>query len=140
MLLILYTAAAFAMSDFPNAVADELGMPCTATCDLCHSSSSGGGTPTQAFGLAMMDRGLTADSSTIAGALDLMVADAVDSDGDGLIDTEELARGRNPNGGADYCAAGESGPTYGCLSTTGGARGGLLVAALGLGLLLRRRR
>lgn len=140
MLLALLASTAFAMSNFPGDIADDLGMPCTPTCDLCHSSASGGGTPTTAFGLAMMDRGLTASADSIAGALDAMVADGVDSDDDGTIDTEELAQGMNPNGGTDFCADGQAGPSYGCLSTTSGSAVAWPALLLGLGLLLRRRR
>ena len=140
MLIVLLASASFAMSNFPGDIADDLGMPCTPTCDLCHSSASGGGTPTTAFGMAMMDRGMTSSSSSLAGALDQMVADAVDSDDDGIIDTEELAQGMNPNGDADYCVNGQVGPSYGCASP--GARPlGLAALSLGLlGLALRRRR
>lgn len=140
MLIVLLASASFAMSNFPADIADDLGMPCTPTCDLCHSSSAGGGTPTTPFALAMMDRGMTSASSSLAAALDQMVADAVDSDDDGIIDTEELAQGMNPNGDTDFCADGQVGPSFGCASA--GARpAGLAVLSLGLlGLALRRRR
>ena len=141
LLLTLTLSSAFALSSFPGEVEADLGMPCAPTCDLCHSSAGGGGTPTQAFGVAMMDRGMTSSSSTIATALDAMVADAVDSDEDGIIDTEALAQGLNPNpDGTDFCADGSSGPTYGCLSVTGSSAGGIAGLLVGLGALVARRR
>ncbi|RME20201.1 MAG: hypothetical protein D6798_20985 [Deltaproteobacteria bacterium] len=88
----------------------------------------------------MMDRGMTTDMASLSMALDMMAADGVDSDGDGIIDTEELALGMNPNGGADYCADGQVGPSYGCLSSAATARGGFLAALLSLGAMLARRR
>lgn len=140
LLWTLSAAPVQALSNFPAEVQDDLGMPCAPTCDLCHSGASGGGTPTQAFGLAMMDRGLTSSTSSIAVALDEMVADAVDSDEDGTIDTEDLALGENPNpDGNDFCAAGLEGPSYGCLNVAP-ASAGLLGLLLGGGLVVRRRR
>lgn len=140
VLLLLPTA--LAMSTYPGEIYNDLGMPCAATCDLCHSSTSGGGTPTQAFGLAMMDRGLTSSADTLGPALDAMVADAVDSDDDGVIDTEALARGENPNpGGEPFCVAGGlDAPSYGCLSVVSSPAAGLLGMLAGLGAALRRRR
>ncbi len=140
MLIALLASTAFALPNYPDEIAADLGMPCTPTCDLCHSSAAGGGVPTTPFGTAMINRGMTTDMASLAMALDMMVSDAVDSDGDTIIDTEELAQGMNPNGGTDYCADGQVGPTYGCLSSAGTARGGLFAALLGLGAMLLRRR
>lgn len=140
MLIPLLASTAFAMSSYPGAIAEDLGMPCTPTCDLCHSSASGGGAPTTAFGLAMVDRGLTASTSTLAAALDAMIGDAVDSDADGIMDTEALAQGLDPNGGTPYCAEGAAGPSYGCLSVTASPATGGAGLLLGLAALLRRRR
>lgn len=140
LMLALLAGPAQALSTFPAEIETDLGMPCAPTCDLCHSSASGGGTPTQPFGLAMMDRGLSSSADSIAPALDEMVADAVDSDGDGTIDTEDLALGENPNpDGSPFCAAGIEGPSYGCLNVAP-ASAGLLGLLLGTGLVARRRR
>lgn len=140
LLLALLAGPAHALSNFPAEIEADLGMPCAPTCDLCHASTSGGGTPTQAFGLAMMDRGMSSSTDSIAPALDALVADAVDSDGDGTIDTEDLALGENPNpDGNDFCAAGIEGPSYGCLNVAP-ASAGLLGLLLGTGLVARRRR
>ncbi|NOY25055.1 MAG: hypothetical protein GXP62_04195 [Oligoflexia bacterium] len=143
LLYALITSSAFAMSNFPADLQTDLGMQCTATCDLCHSSPSGSGVPTEPFGIAMVDRGLTVDAATVAGALDAMVADAVDSDGDGIIDTEALAQGLNPNPtGADYCPVGSSitGPVYGCASVSASPVSGLAGLLIGLVALADRRR
>jgi len=143
MLSILLVSTAFAMPQFPGLIETDLGMPCTPTCDLCHSTAGGSGVPTQAFGIAMKDRGLSVMDSTVTPALDAMGADMVDSNGDGTIDTEELAQGLNPNpGGTDYCPVGSgiTGPSYGCLSTVPSPAAGFAGLAVGLLAMLRRRR
>lgn len=145
MLIPFLTASAWASAIYPTDLEADLGMPCTPACTVCHESlAGGGGTVTQAFGMALMDRGLTGGSNSggLATALDTLTNDGVDSDGDGVIDTDELIAGSDPNpGGVDFCA----GPTpltphYGCgASTRPGPALGWLVAGLALGLGLSRR-
>ena len=143
--LLVLLSPAFALSNFPGEISNDLGMPCTPTCALCHASAGGGGLASQPFGMAMKQRGLTTNTSSISGALDGMATDLVDSDSDGVTDLDQLANGENPNpDGVDFCAAGGGGApplAYGCSSQGPSPRQGLVALGIGLvGLAFRRRR
>lgn len=139
MIPILLVSSAFAVAQYPGLVDNYLAMPCTPTCDLCHASSAGGGVANQTFAQAMQARGLTSNTGTLDAALALMESDGIDSDGDGISDTVELADGRNPNpGGSDFCPL-AGGPTYGCLSSAPAPGRGLAWLVLAGAALLRRR-
>lgn len=128
---MLLIALAFATSNFPSALESDLAMPCTPACTVCHTTNGGGGgTVTQPFGVELTSRGMTASNEQkLSDALTQMAADGVDSDGDGLPDTEALAQGIEPNTGASFC--GSLLPKYGCLGgASGGAAGLLLLPAL----------
>lgn len=138
MILLLALGTAWASPVYPATIASELGAPCDPPCTVCHATNAGGGgTVVQDFGLAMMDRGLSggADSLALLSALASMSADGVDSDGDGVIDVDELSVGDDPNpGGQPYCDV--LTPTYGCATAPGAGWAGVI---LGLGVMLRRR-
>ena len=116
--MIVLFSLAMASQVYPSTLETELSTPCTPACTVCHQSNAGGtGTVTQAFGIAMQARGLSGGfaTATVQTALAAMTTDAVDSDGDGLIDTEALAAGIDPNTGADFCATDSpTPPHYGC--------------------------
>lgn len=137
MVILLLVRAALASSTYPTELVTALEMPCAPTCTVCHETNSGGaGTVTADFGGAMIDRGLTGGGAVdlLTAALADMEADAVDSDGDGEIDVDELASGADPNpGGAPFCDVVT--PEYGCGSSSAASAFGLV----GLGLLARRR-
>lgn len=141
-LMILWVAAAFASGNYPSALEAELGMACAPACTACHTTNGGGaGTVTAAFGVAMMDRGLTGggQESSLLDALAQLEADGVDSDGDGTPDVDALTAGADPNGGAPFC--GEDAlptPTYGCFNHTPGLASLAVVGAIAA--LTRRRR
>jgi MYXO-CTERM domain-containing protein len=144
----LSATAALSSSNYPGEVSNHLGgttpIP---SCTACHTSNAGGGgTVTPAFGLAMLDQGLSGggDVAALTAALDALEAAGTDSDTGGVGDVAELRAGTNPNDGADDGNTGGGGGGdqlqygFGCGATTtpGGAG-----AALGLLLLgLRRRR
>ncbi|MDP2315490.1 MAG: hypothetical protein Q8P41_21510 [Pseudomonadota bacterium] len=140
MLLSLFLASAWASSPYPGVLESELGMPCAPTCTVCHESNSGGGgTVTRDFGMALMAHGLSGmgHTATLTAALDTMATDAVDSDGDGTTDLDELVEGSDPNPDAEpFCNVVV--PEYGCFG--GQAAGVGFGALLGLGALRRRRR
>jgi hypothetical protein len=139
----LLATAAGATSGFPAQIRYELSSPSVPNCNLCHATTAGGGPVTQAFGQAMVARGLRAgDSASLTTALQALEAEGTDSDGDGLGDTEELRQGLDPNFSGD---AGSEPPAYGCgaqlapSAPTGSAAVGLLMG-LAVTLFSRRRR
>ncbi len=141
MTLLFLASTVWASSPYPNAIATDLGMACTPTCNLCHASAGGGGAVPQAFAQALVAEGLTGGGNTdaLTTALDALAAAGTDSDADGVADVDELAAGTNPNDDSAFC--GETAvtpPSYGCLNTTAAAPGALGVI-LGLAAALRRR-
>ena len=137
--VLLLASAAMASSAYPGGIDADVGMPCAPQCTLCHTSNAGGaGTVTTEFGIAMMDRGLLGGSQAdlLSPALTALENDAVDSDGDAIIDIDELANGDDPNGGAAYCDL--LTPSYGCFNHAAGA--GWSAGAVVLALLAVRRR
>lgn len=99
-------AVARATDGFPPAMSawlathSDAGAPAAnPPCAVCHSGgSTARGTVTTPFGLAMRARGLVAsNNATVATALDALAAERTDSDGDGVIDVDELALGTDPN-------------------------------------------
>lgn len=131
-----------ATSTFPTAIQAALTAKKAPDCGVCHAGgTTGRGTVTTKFGAAMMARGLVAnDEASLTKALTAMETDKVDSDGDGVIDVDELRVGTDPNVAE---GSGVSRLVYGC-----GAAGGapcetatplLLLAAAALARRLRRR-
>ncbi len=132
--MILLLSLAWASPTFPAVVAEELAMPCTPSCILCHETVAGGtGTATQDFALTCMSAGMrVADDASMADALATIEAEGTDTDGDGTPDIEELVLGMNPNpGGEDFCAVPQ--PQYGCF------QGSAIVLGALVGGSLRRR-
>lgn len=139
--MLLLVATALASSTYPAEVADHLTVPCEPVpCTICHETNSGGaGTVTRDFGLALVDSAVDplggGNADSLRAALDAVATAGIDSDGDGVGDTDEIAVGQDPNpGGVAFCDAVL--PVYGCIG------GGSAAAFLGLGALgtIRRRR
>lgn len=129
MTLALF-AVALASPSFPEVVAEELAMPCTPTCDLCHATAAGGsGTANQAFAGTVLAAGLVvADDESLRSALATVASDGTDTDGDGVPDAEALAVGENPNAGGDaFCARPR--PVYGCFQDSAAVALGALAVA-----------
>lgn len=142
MLLSLLLSSAQASPTYPGELVTLAEMPCVATCTVCHETNAGGAaTVTRPFGVALMDRGLSGGSNleSLGTAFDTLVADAVDSDGDGVTDADELAGGEDPNpDGAPFCDV--LTPEYGCFNTAQSPISALAVAGAVLGAALARRR
>lgn len=118
---VFWSASGYASPTYPGLIKDDikaltgLDMPCTPPCTLCHRDLQGGrGTVSQPFGLSMMANGLTyADPPSLASALAALRAKAIDSDGDGAVDVDELSQGNDPDvpGPGQLCL---ELPRYGC--------------------------
>jgi uncharacterized protein (TIGR03382 family) len=136
-LLLLGASSAHATSNFPAAVQAKLALTYTPQCSLCHLNGvTGRGTVTTPFGKAMIARGaIASDETALNAALDKMIADKVDSDGNGETDIDALKAGHDPNGST-------GGALFGCNAAGGSGEGSLaaLLVAGALVLVGRRRR
>ena len=135
--LLARVPAAHASPTFPGEVQSALGMPCAPPCTICHATNLGGiGTAVQPFGQAVHAHGAHAgDTAGLRRALDLLEAEGLDNNHDGVGDVAELREGRDPNNGTGLC-----GLQYGC--TAGSPprpAGGLVTMVVLIGLLARRR-
>jgi hypothetical protein len=96
--LVLTPAIARAMPTFPAALASHLGTSHVPDCPVCHQGTPTKGTAITPLAVALQSRGLTAaDPGSINAALDALAADHTDSDGDGILDVDELKKGWDPN-------------------------------------------
>lgn len=143
---LLSSSKANATSRFPSAIYYHLLLPYMPPCSLCHArGSTGPGTAQTPFALSAQARGMIKkDNNSLTAALDAMDRDAVDSDGDGVPDIQELRDDTNPNTPANVSLSGTSGPNAGC---GGGSTGrspnaypAFSLVLLLLPLLRRRRR
>ncbi len=121
---ILTAGAARATPTFPRAVARHLGSETTPTCATCHDGPTRKGTVTTPVGAALRARGLVAhDETSLVKALDTSRADKQDSDGDGVIDVEELRAGESPNVASPRTETGSAPGESGCQLTPSGRAG-----------------
>lgn len=131
---LLLPLAAAATPNFPPYMRDSLQLSTSPDCQICHRGTPKLETVTRPFGVALRERGLQPYSTfSLDTALAAMRQDAVDSDGDGVLDVDELTDETNPNGDAP----GPPTPTFGC-----GGGNGRVIAPFPFGLLwgVRRRR
>ena len=147
---VLSATAALSSSNYPGEVSNHLGgttpIP---SCTACHASNAGGaGTVTQAFGVAMLDQGLSGggDVAALTAALDALDTAGTDSDTGGVGDVAELRAGTNPNDGADDGNTGGGGGGgdqlqygFGCGATEPVDGAAAVLGLLVLGLRRRRR-
>ena len=109
--LLLSASAARALPEYPALIEAQLGLASAPACNICHSSTAGGGPVSQPFGQAMQAAGLNRSADSLPGALDQLALDGTDSNGDGIPDIEGLKMGIEP-------LAAKPALKYGC----GGAR------------------
>jgi hypothetical protein len=146
LLALAWPGRAHAVPDFPREVQRDLGLDYEPPCSLCHvKNNTGIGTARTPFALSMRDYGLSAeDRASLSAALTALAQDKVDSDGDGVSDTDELKAGSDPNSDANVSLKGQTVPEWGCAVAPrrAAAYGGTWLSALALGaaLLLNRRR
>ncbi len=138
MLVLLFLRTAAANPIFPGEIYNHLGLDVAPQCTICHRDNLGGlKTVEKPFGLELMSRGLTGDSSLgeLDTLLDEVEADEVDSDGDGVGDIQELKDGTDPNVAGSTLEP----PEYGCLNTAPRTVPATLLGLFGLALVRRRR-
>lgn len=102
--------------EYSEALSQAAGTQCEANlCIACHQSTTGGGPFSQPFFATLLGAGYDIQRpATAAAALQMLRTEDSDTDGDGLLDAEELAAATNPNatGGRPLCDSAE----FGCLS------------------------
>jgi hypothetical protein len=141
MTTLLFAAASWASHDYPTQIRDRLKLGYCPDCTLCHATPEcGDGTVVTDFGLSLMGFGSKgSDPASLDRALDVDRARQWDSDGDGVPDIDELARGTDPSGPSLGRFAGAK---YGCtVSSQGrGTSAAFFVIAIALGFLQAMRR
>lgn len=149
--VLLWSGMAHASSNYPETIQAVTGAAAKPECTLCHTTDSGGaGTVTRPFGKLMMNKyKLTSGNPDyLKRVLSGLQAEGVDSNGNGVIDFDELAQGKDPFGAvlADGGAAENPvpDPRFGCGATIApnavpGRSWMLLLSSLGLATVLRQR-
>jgi hypothetical protein len=133
---------AHASPTFPDFIREDLGLADSPPCTDCHVDPNGGyGTATTPFAIYMRSRGLVArDTDSLRTALAAAQAERYDTNGDGVIDIDELKANRDPNGGA---GALRPPPRYGCgarIAPSSRGEGAELLVLAAAWLVLQRSR
>jgi Bacterial TSP3 repeat len=118
---LLVLIAIVASPAYPAAVSGHLSLSYVPACSLCHvDGKTGSGTANTPFALSARARGLHGgETSLVAGALDALARDGVDSDGDGVTDIRELIAGTDPNVAGGSPTALRADPGFGCSTAAG---------------------
>lgn len=138
--LVVLGAAAQAHPEFPGILAGALNAPQDPPCGICHlGGKTSGATVFTPFAWTMSAHGLSGSDSSVQSAIKGVMADEVDSDGDGVPDWQEIVNGTDPN--APGTATDIQDPQLGCEVGGGTTRRGPLVSsAILLAWIIRRRR
>lgn len=128
-LVLALEARAGASAGFPGVVQQALGASAPPQCTVCHTTPAGGlGTATQPLAVYLKSRGLVpGDDASLRGALQAMVGEGHDSNGDGKTDADALRAGEDPNGAVD---ASVPPVAYGCGARVAAGRSADASAAL----------
>lgn len=107
LLVAIVPRLASAYVTFPPWIQSHLSLDYTLTdCQICHNNPAGGiGTVTMPFGVAMKTEGNLVYTSTqeeVWAALDDVTKNMIDSDCNGIIDTDQIKLGRDPNRPGEY--------------------------------------
>ncbi len=144
--VLVAPAPAGAKPRFPCDLFSGLGAQCPSAaneqppCSDCHlGGKTGGATPFTPFAWGMRARGMSGSDRSVETAIQQMQKDAVDSDGDGVPDAQEILDGTDPNepGSAKYVQDPQLGCALGGRPAAGGVGAALVLGALAL---IRRRR
>lgn len=144
---IALAAPAHASPRYPADLESDLALSYQPPCSLCHLNGvTGYGTVNTPFGKNMRARGLVAeDPAALSAALMKLEADKVDSDGDTVLDVDELALGTDPNTPDKGAAPSQIGPSiaYGCGARVapgeGGSPFGAIAIAAAIAVIAARR-
>jgi Bacterial TSP3 repeat len=138
-----WSSLARAKSEFPSEIKNKYVLTYDVPCAVCHIKGNvASATPITPFALSLRARGMTGDNQSLSSALDKLKSDAVDSDGDGVTDVDELKAGTDPNSSANASIEDNQEPGYGCGGTAPKGRSAPGMASM-LALawfMLRRRR
>lgn len=138
--VMLAPAVAWALPEFPDEIANDVGGTAVPACSLCHlGGKTGGVTTVTPFVLSLKERGFDGNGASLRMALVQLETDAVDTDGDGVGDVAELRAGTDP--ASPVPAAPSVEPSYGCRVAAGAPEASALpLSGLALAWLARRRR
>lgn len=143
--LLFVTGQAHAIPGFPGEIRWRLKLDYEPPCGLCHAKGNTGvGTVTTPFGLSIRAAGLELGAGdTLKPALVALEDDMIDSDGDGVIDVDELAEDTDPNSPSRNAYSQVGDPRWGCAvgppASPRRPTGALLALGLLVSLVIRRR-
>jgi hypothetical protein len=108
--ILLFAGSVHASKTYPPRMASELGLDAEPECTICHTDDEGGlRTVTKPFGRSLVSLGLKgAQPAALSPLLERSRDLNIDSDGDQVIDVDELELGTDPNV-ADATGGGQDG-------------------------------